>query len=869
MSTFRVFTISFCSLALCTVEFAAGAEKKAAKTAAAPAPAKEFVPVRNVTDPGVVVTRQGITPAGVQSVFDGRVYGVAFSPKGDEVWVLDAKRLVGLNWRENRVTATIPLGAKPGLQGITVDGGGRPFFTIGSASDVTLKSVANGTGVLVAKGLGGNTPGTVALAREKNAAGQRLAVVPIIAQNKVEIVDVETSRSLGSVATGIAPVGAAINAAGTIAYVSNWAGRVAGANDMTAPAGNRGKGDKVVIDARGIASTGTVTKVDLTTLQAVAQIAVELHPMAVLWDEPRNRLYVANGNSDSVSVVDTKTDKVAQTISLRPFGATTAGIAPTALALTSDGAKLFVACGGINAVVVVRTADRVIEGMIPTGWYPNGLSLSPDNKLLAVSNLLGVGSGWRDDFWKRFVHAYRGSINVVPVPDAAQLSSYTTAVAENNRQPLTPAGRNVTAAAANAKPTAIPHRAGEPSLIEHVVYIIKENRTYDQVLGDMKKGNGDPSLVMFGDDVTPNQHRLADQFVLLDNFYASGGNSGDGHQWLTQANETDYAMWPGWDGRSYPYDGTDPIAYSSGGFLWDYALRAKKSVQVFGEFAPSTGSKSKRAELFQRWRAGDQFPSDWNITSPIKPLDGVLVRHFPSYSLEVPDVVRSRIFVNELKKWQTAGKMPNLVIMLLPSNHTRGTSPGTNTPKAMVADNDLALGQVVEALTHSPFWRKMAIFVVEDDAQNGVDHVDGHRTVAMAISPYTRRGYVDSTFYAQTSIVKTIELILGLPTMSLFDLIANDMRASFNDTPDFTPYDSVMPKQSLEEMNPAANVLKGEARKGALASAKMRFDVPDAAPSDKLNRILWHDVRGWNTPYPGVKVAAFAPLSIDVDDDDR
>jgi hypothetical protein len=213
--------------------------------------------------------------------------------------------------------------------------------------------------------------------------------------------------------------------------------------------------------------------------------------------------------------------------------------------------------------------------------------------------------------------------------------------------------------------------------------------------------------------------------------------------------------------------------------------------------------------------------------------------------------------------------MPNLVIMLLPSNHTRGTTPGTNTPKAMVADNDLALGQVVEGLTHSPFWKKMAIFVVEDDAQNGVDHVDGHRTVGMAISPYTRRGHIDSTFYAHTSIVKTIELILGLPTMSLFDLIANDMRASFHDTPDFAPYAAVVPPQSIEELNPAANVLNGEARTGALASARMRFDVPDAAPSEKLNRILWHNVRGSNTPYPAVKVAAFAPLSVDVDDDDR
>jgi hypothetical protein len=457
------------------------------------------------------------------------------------------------------------------------------------------------------------------------------------------------------------------------------------------------------------------------------------------------------------------------------------------------------------------------------------------------------------------------------VPDAAQLASYTTAVAENNKLPLTRASAAEAASAASMPPVAIPRRAGEPSFIEHVVYVVKENRTYDQVFGDLKKGNGDASLVMFGEDVTPNQHRLADTFVLLDNFYASGGNSGDGHQWITQANETDYAMWPGWDGRSYPFDGTDPVAYSSGGFLWDYALRAKKTVQVFGEFAPRVQGLQQRAriDLMGRWRAGENFATTWKTVSPIPPLDGQLVRNFPGYSTEIPDVIRARLFIAELEKWKSAGRMPNLVFLQLPSNHTRGTTPGAHTPKAMVADNDLALGQIVEALTRTTFWRKMAIFVVEDDAQNGVDHVDGHRTVALALSPYVRRGHIDSTFYAHTSIAKTIELILGLPTMSLFDLIANDMRASFHDDPDYTPYTALVPRQSLDELNPPATVLRGEARKAAVASAKMRFEVPDAAPTERLNRILWHDVRGWNVPYPGVKQAVFAPLAVDIDDDDR
>jgi len=245
----------------------------------------------------------------------------------------------------------------------------------------------------------------------------------------------------------------------------------------------------------------------------------------------------------------------------------------------------------------------------------------------------------------------------------------------------------------------------------------------------------------------------------------------------------------------------------------------------------------------------------------------VLAKNYPAYSTSIPDVIRARIFLEDLKRWEGSGKMPSLTIIQLPSNHTSGTTPGASSPKAMVADNDYALGQIVDGLTHSRFWKKMAIFVVEDDAQNGVDHVDGHRTVALAISPYARRGAVDSTFYAHQSMLKTIELILGLPTLSLFDLIAGDMRASFTNTPDESPYMVMMPKQSLVEINPPARALKGPARSGAIASAKMRWDVPDAVPSDRLNRILWYSIRGWDKPYPGTKRAVFSPLSLDTDEE--
>jgi YVTN family beta-propeller protein len=799
-------------------------------------------PVRSVTDPGVVTTRQAVTPAGVQSILQGRVYGAAFGESAAELWVLAAGQVYRLDWQANRVLERVPFKGAAGLQGIRYDAAGKRAVIAAAdpARKVRLFAVSGGKTSNLAEGLGGFIAGSISV------NGSR-AAVPLIYDNKLAVVDL-AQNPVKSIQVGMAPFGAIMDRKGTVAYVSNWGGRPPSPKDLTAPTGLAKDADRIVIDVQGKAATGTVNRVDLESGQVTHSIAVELHPMALAWDEERNRLYVANGNSDSISIIDTKANRNVGRIALERSAH------PTALALAADG-TLYAALGALNAVAVIR--NTTVVGMIPTAWYPNALALSPDGSHLAVTTLLGAGSGWREEPRKRYVHSYRGSVAVIPTPDAAQLAAFTLAVRENNRLPMQ-----------QAAPTPPPKWA---AAIEHVVYIVKENRTYDQVFGDMPKGNGDPSLVMFGERVTPNHHSMADQFVLLDNFYATGGNSGDGHQWVTQANETAYAMWPGYTGRSYPFDGSDPIAYSSGGFIWDAALKRKKTVRVYGEYVPrlNESRNADRAELLERWRKGDDFTGIWNVKSPIPGLDGVLARQFPSYSTAIPDVVRAQIFLADLKNWVAAGSMPNLVIVQLPSDHTRGTAPGTSTPAAMVADNDLAMGQIVDALSKTPFWRKMAIFIVEDDAQNGVDHVDGHRTVALVASPYARRGYVDSTFYSQPSILKTIELILGLPALSIFDLIANDMRASFQETPDFRPYDAITPTQSLFDINPPATALRGAARRAALDSMKMRFDAPDDAPTDRLNRIVWGAIRGWNTPYPPVRKSLFAPMSIDLDDDER
>jgi YVTN family beta-propeller protein len=819
---------------------------------------------RSVPDPGVITTRQAITPAGTPTVFDGRVYGVAFGETSSELWVSNAAKLYRLDWNANRVIESIDMPGSPGLQSIHYDPNTkRPLI----AAAVRVPRGPAAIGLFSSKdpiawNLGTYLAGAI-------ASNGKLAAVPLTHENQLAIIDLATKSVKGKIPTGIAPFAAVISSDSSTAFVSNWGGRIPKSGDLTAPTGLDPKADQVVVDARGIASTGTVSHIDLTAMKSTETIAVGLHPTALAWDEPAHRLYVANGNSDSVAVIDTTRNTVTKTIPIEPFSVKAAGIAPTALALSADRKTLYAACGGINAIAVFDAQTGTLRGLIPTAWYPNHLALSPDGKWIAVSALLGVGPGWRDAPNKKYVHADRGSVAVLPVPGEAQLANYMNAVAVNNRMQLPGSAVLSNSVATIGAPVAlpIPARSGDPSLIDHVVFIIKENRTYDQVFGDIEKGNGDKSLTMFGRNITPNQHKLAEEFVLFDNFYATGGNSADGHQWLTQANETDYALWPGYAGRSYPFDGTDPIAYSKNGFLWDYALARGKSVRIYGEYSGvQREPASKRHTYLTSWRDGVDFTHQWTTKAPIAALNKLIAPNYPAYSTSIPDVIRAQIFLDDLKHMDS---MPNLILVQLPSNHTNGTDPAVSTPQAMVADNDYALGQIVEGLTKSKFWPKMAIFIVEDDAQNGVDHVDGHRTVALAVSPYTRRGQVDSTFYSTQSMVKTIELILGLPSMSLFDLIAEDMRAAFTPESTPTPYTAILPQISLFDENPAKQALRGEPRQAAIQSAKMHFEIPDAAPTERLNRILWHAVMGWNVAYPGAHHAVFAPLSLDIDDDDR
>ncbi|HKA60280.1 MAG TPA: hypothetical protein VKD28_16810 [Gemmatimonadales bacterium] len=866
-------------------------------------------PRRAIADSGVIATNQQVTPAGVQSVFTDRVFGVRFGAKPGEIWVSIHGAAYRLNWRDNAVLGSAAFDGRAGVQGIAIDPvNGRALITSvgrlpaalalsrtpGTDSLARTQSVAHLTAYdgdntvarMVSPALGDYIVGAPAVARTPNATGHRVVVVPLSANDSLAVLDADAGTLLKKIPLGVLPVAAVVSSDGAVAYVSNLGGPKPTARDRAAKQCCDPFAELVRVDQRGVAEPGSVMQVDLVAGKVTKIFSVGRHPTGMAWDEKNSRLFVANGNSDAVSVIDTRREAILGTLVVAPFRERKFGLAPTDVALSPDANTLYVTLGGVNAVAVYTIPSRQFRGLIPTGWYPTNVDVSADGRTIAVGSLFGVGSGTGRISGQtgRYVHSYRGSVNVIQVPTEAELAAYTTSVAQNNRLTLAQSTAQPPGPAPTPVARAVPERPGDPSLIEHVVYIIRENRTYDQVLGDIGKGASDSSLVQYGRDVTPNTHALAEGFVLLDHFFASGGNSADGHNWLTQGIETEYPMWPLYTGRSYPSEGQDPLAYSAGGFLWEAAEANRKTVRVFGEYAPgpTVYNDSVRLDLLKRfvskesYKPRDVFKTLYNTKSDIPSLDRILVREYPGWTMGVPDVAKADVFLEHLRQWEADKSMPNLVIMNLPSNHTEGTSPGWCTPKACVADNDLALGKIVEGLSHSRFWQSMAIFVVEDDAQNGVDHIDGHRTVALVASPYARRGVIDPTFYAFPSMLKTIELMLGLPALTLFDLVAPDMHASFigpDEAPNFASYTALVPGQSLLEINQPVGSITGphstERRQAARASARMNFGDPDAAPTERLNRILWHDARGWRTPYPAVKRSLFFPMSVDVEDEDR
>ena len=664
---------------------------------------------------------------------------------------------------------------------------------------------------------------------------------------------------------GVAPYDVVL--AGHKAYVSNWGGRRPGPGDAIGPAG---RGTTVRIDpATGIANEGSVSVIDLRSGKAAAEIPVGLHASALALAPGGRYVVCANAASDTLSVIDTETDAVVETIWAKSSPADLFGASPNALAFDRGGKVLYVANGTQNAVAVIDFKPSVqaseLSGLVPVGWFPGALVVHHGLGRLCVANIKGLDPARGTDEMTGLTgfnsRQFHGSLSLLPIPASSDLPRLTAAVWENYHRERV--ARALLPPRPGVPAVPVPERIGEPSLFKHVVYVIKENRTYDQVLGDMPQGDGDPALCVFGENVTPNQHKLASEFVLLDNTYCCGILSADGHQWSTTAFGTDYlersfAGWP----RSYPdgmgEDEVDALAYAPSGFIWDNALRHGKTLRDYGEFAIpvvkwSDPGRPGQPDWAACWRERKAPTGDVVIGSEpaIESLRPYLAAKTVGWSMEVPDAFRADFFIRELAEFERAGTLPDLILICLPNDHTSGTKEGLPTPAASVADNDLAFGRIVEALSRSRFWKETVVFGIEDDPQNGWDHVSGYRTTAYVASPYTKRGQVVGTRYNTISILRTIEQILGLPPMNQFDAAAEPMFDCFTETLDPAPFEAVANRVRLDEMNPpAAAIADPLLRAQARLSARLDLTRVDACPEDVLNRILWHAMKGSSAPFP-------------------
>ncbi|MBM3763376.1 MAG: hypothetical protein FJW36_24450 [Acidobacteria bacterium] len=777
-----------------------------------------IVPGRQPNGSYLMPTGQFLSPAGTSIEVNDRPLGMTLSPNGKWLAVVTgsnfaprALHLIDITSKQLKQSVKLA----DSFVGVAFSADGNHLYAGGGQDQKLLRFRFENERFVEAApiALDGAPSGLSVFGNE--------AIVALNQKHEVAIVDLETSK-VDHIAVGSYPYTVVRN--GNRAWVSNWGGRRPGPNDRTDGV------FPVAVDPRtGIPSHGSVSVIDITERKVVAEITTGLHPSAMVLSPDAKSLYVANANSDSVSVIDTARNQVRTTLNARITPKAPIGSAPNALTISPDGKTLYVANGADNAVAVIPLDKQSPAGFIPVGWYPTAVALTHDATQLIVSSGYGFGSlAPAADPTGRSYRDRKGIVSFVPIPTSKELARQTAEVVRNDRGLL---DRNL---------------SGRIAPIQHVFYVIKENRTYDQIFGDMPQGNGDPKLVLFGRDVTPNHHKLAEEFVLLDNFYTPADQSALGHRWCTQGYASDWVHKYG-IGRN----DQNPMLFAPNDFLWDAAKLHRVTVRSYGERGLNTISPAKASwnDIYTDWKNGTS-----NVTiSPraqIVGLRDVYSLRVPAYSLQVPDQIRVDRFLEEFKEFERNDTLPRLNVILLPQDHTSGTSPGFPTPRAMVADNDLALGRLVEAISKSRYWKDSVIFVTEDDAQSGLDHVDGHRTIGMAIGPHIRRKIVDSTFYTTIHMYRTIQHLLGLPPQNQFDLAAEPMFTVFTSKPDLTPYTAEKNRIPLDEMNPNLRNLKGPAEDMARASQRMDFSEPDAAPADELDRIIWHAVRGLNSRYP-------------------
>jgi YVTN family beta-propeller protein len=588
---------------------------------------------------------------------------------------------------------------------------------------------------------------------------------------------------------------------------------------------------------------------DVQSQKISNSIAVGENPNELLLSANGRWLYVANAGDNAVSVIDMASKKVVEVLDAALYPGAITGAATNGLALSNDEKTLYVANADNNCLAVfdvARPGFSHSKGFIPTGWYPTNVK-TIGNKIW-VSNGKGFSSfpnakgpdptskGEQVNYQHGDYNKHQGKIqyigglmkgtlSIIQQPSAAQLAQYSRTVYQN-----TPYTKSKELQTVGEPGNPIPMKVGSPSPIKYVFYIIKENRTYDQVLGDLPQGNGDTSLVLFGQKITPNQHKIAQEYVLYDNFYVDGEVSADGHNWSTAANANDYLekTWPtgyGDRGGNYDAEGNREIANPDRGFIWDYCNRAGVSYRTYGEFA-----------------------DDYKANIPV--LKDHYCPYYTSWNESVRDTTRFYQWKREFDSLLALGAVPSFNSLRFINDHTEGARIGRPTPFAHVADNDLAVGLFVEYLSHSPIWKETAIFIIEDDAQNGPDHVDAHRSTAYVVSPYTKRKYVDHTMYSTSSMLRTMELILGLPPMSQYDAAATPMYRSFTATANLTPYTAVPANIDLTEVNTQSTA-------SAQLSETFDFSKEDRIPDLLFSTVIWKTVKGENSEMPAPKRSAF------------
>jgi len=819
---------------------------------------------------------QFVTPAGDVIKDAGRPFGLALSPDGKTAAALNnGGATTGLVSIFDLVNHTVLQHAGSGTKsdgGILYSPDGKYLW---AARPTNLQRfTVNADGTVAASPVTVNLPG--AGGRQAVPAGMAFApdgslLVTLDGNNTLGVVDTTTNTVVQQIPVGNVPDNVVV--IDGKAYVSNLGGRPAQAGDKT----DNSYGTPIVTNGNdsAVSSTGSVSEVDLGTGTQVKTFPVGREPSALL--AVGKTLLVTNTDDDTITSIDAGKQQAGRTFVANPAPGAPFGAQPNGLTML-DPTHLAVSLGRDNAVAVYSYqnayAQPSFEGLIPTGSFPSGIAQDGQLNRLVVASEQGVGSVGLNGTIAEGVgtvpvtshlgYNFVGTVQTIAPPSRQQIAQYTEQVFSNNQwNGLQQRNRR---GSDNARPVAVPVHVGDPSTIKHVFLIVKENRTYDQVLGDDPRGNGDPSLAQFGAKITPNLHALVNDFPLIDNVYSDGTNSAEGHHWLDQAFVNNY-MQQMYGNYTRSYQTGDPLSDVKTGWIWDDALAHGKTVANWGEQIDSYTDATGHGTTSNSWTkwlhdanvlAGtDPGPLNYPLgtytaKTDIPSLAKITKPDFPNFDLNIPDQYRAAMFANDFGQYVKDSNLPALNMLWIMNDHTNGTTPGGVTPEAHVADNDLAVGKIVDTISHSKYWKNSAIFALEDDSQNGVDHVDGHRNPTLVISPYAKLGGVIHTYYSQLNLMRTIEQILGLPPMNQQDLTAEPMYDVFTNKPDYTPYTYLPNQIPLTETNPAlAANASPVAKAWAKWSAQQDWRTEDMVNMAQGNRDVWYASNNFTKPYPG------------------